>query len=149
MTMATTLSEWMSDVTNTFPVQKTMDYSSPIQTVTTCRGKIEQAIEIIQEANTEISLTFPLLMPDMITECNKQLDIYKQVDDALGVMETALYDAQQVAVVENITGHEINYEPDNCLSEVLILNNAIWQQNELMRSARNALELIEVPNKEV
>lgn len=147
--MATTLSEWMSDVTNTFPVQKTMDYSSPIQTVTTCRGKIEQAIEIIQEANTEISLTFPLLMPDMITECNKQLDIYKQVDDALGVMETALYDAQQVAVVENITGHEINYEPDNCLSEVLILNNAIWQQNELMRSARNALELIEVPNKEV
>lgn len=147
--MATTLSEWMSDVTNTFPVQKTMDYSSPIQTVTTCRGKIEQAIEIIQEANTEISLTFPLLMPDMITECNKQLDIYKQVDAALGVMETALYDAQQVAVVENITGHEINYEPDNCLSEVLILNNAIWQQNELMRSARNALELIEVPNKEV
>lgn len=148
--MAMTLSEWLSDVTNLFPLQKSMDYSSQVQTVTTCRGKIEQAIEIIQEAHTELNLTFPLLMDSMVTECNKQLKLYNEADSALGIMEQALYEAQQVAVMENITGHEIDYDPDDCMGEVSILTNVDYMQHELMNNARESLELIEVPNdKEV
>lgn len=147
--MATTLSEWLNDVTNTFPVQKSMDYSSPIQTVDTCKGKIEQAIDIIQDANREITETFPLLMPGMITECNKQLELYKDAEEALGIMLQVLYDAQQVAVVENITGHEIDYEPDDCTGETLTLNQVAWQQTDLMHECQESLELIEIPNEEV
>lgn len=148
--MAMTLSEWLSDVTNLFPVQKSMDYSCPIQTVTTCRGKIEQAIGIMQDAHNELNLTFPLLMDSMITECNEQIKLYNEADLALGTMEQALYDAQQVAVVESITGHEIDYDPDDCMGEVSILTNVDYMQQELLKNAREALELIEVPNdKEV
>lgn len=148
--MAMTLQEWMNDVTLLFPVDKSLDYSSQIQTVTTCRGKIEQAIVLIKSASTEFNLALPVLMSGVVTECNEQFELYKEADYALGYMEQALYDAQQVAVVESITGHEIDYKPDACTDEVMVLNTCAYKQADLFTECNRALELLQIPDdKEV
>ena len=149
-TMAMTLQEWMNDVTLIFPVDKSKDYSSPIQTVTTCRGKVEQAIELIRDASIQFNVTLPILLHGIITECNEQFDLYKKADDALGFMEQALYDAQQVAVVEAITGHEIDYQPDDCTEQVMILDMCAYKQSDLYNECTKAIELLQIPDdKEV
>ena len=148
--MAMTLQEWMNDVTLIFPVDKSKDYSSPIQTVTTCRGKVEQAIELIRDASIQFNVTLPILLHGIITECNEQFDLYKKADDALGFMEQALYDAQQVAVVEAITGHEIDYQPDDCTEQVMILDMCAYKQSDLYNECTKAIELLQIPDdKEV
>lgn len=148
--MATTLAEWMNDVTLLFPVNKSLDYSSQIQTVTTCRGKIEQAEALIKDASVEFNNTLPVLMSGMVTECNEQFDLYEQADSALGYMEQVLYEAQQVAVVESITGHEIDYTPDECAEQVMILDMVAYRQNDLIHECNESLELLYIPNdKEV
>ena len=149
-TMATTLQEWMNDVTIIFPVNKSLDYSSQIQTVTTCRGKIEQAEALIKDASVEFNNTLPVLMSGMVTECNEQFNLYEKADSALGYMEQVLYEAQQVAVVESITGHEIDYQPDDCTEQVMILDDVAYRQMELIQECNESLELLYIPNdKEV
>lgn len=148
--MAMTLQEWMNDVTLIFPVDKSKDYSSQIQTVTTCRGKVEQAMELIKDASIQFNGTLPILLQGMITECNEQYDLYKKADDALGFMEQALYEAQQVAIVEAITGHEIDYQPDECTEQVMILDTCAYNQSDLYNECNKALELLRIPDdKEV
>lgn len=148
--MAMTLQEWMNDVTIMFPVDKSKDYSSAIQTVTTCRGKIEQAIVLIKDASVQFNDTLPILMQGMITECNKQFDLYEKADSALGYIEEVLYEAQQVAIVESITGHEIDYQPDDCTGQVIILDDVAYRQADLFQECNESLELLHIPDdKEV
>lgn len=148
--MAMTLQEWMNDVTIMFPVDKSKDYSSQIQIVTTCRGKIEQAIVLIKDASVQFNNTLPILMQGMITECNEQFDLYEKADSALGYMEEVLYEAQQVAVVESITGHEIDYQPDDCTVQVIILDDVAYRQADLIQECNESLELLRIPDdKEV
>lgn len=145
--MAMTLQEWMNDATNQFPVNKSLDYSSQIQTVTTCRGKVEQAQLIIKDAYTKFSDTMPVLLTSIIAECNEQYDLYKEADDALGYMEEALANAQQVAVVEQITGHEIDFEPDDCMAQTMVLNLCANKQLELYSECNKAEELLQIPKE--
>lgn len=148
--MAMTLQEWMNDVTIMFPVDKSKDYSSAIQIVTTCRGKIEQAEVLIKDASVQFSDTLPILMHSMITECNEQFDLYEKADSALGYMEEVLYESQQVAIVESITGHEIDYQPDDCTGQVIILDDVAYRQADLIQECNETLELLRIPdNKEV